>query len=228
MSERLPHDRVHRLARSISGRDASRSAVRLPRCAGPAGPPIRYGLEGALVFETFSEVVSHASVDQKFVFRLLRDKSSGRLDAFLMHPEKNLYRFARVRLSGIPAEFITDSHGRFSLDRSGFDFGRTTVMIVPPFAVYRCRLSDRSDRLELRPEFAVPGRMDTPIHLSYADGGSAKSLVVRVPAFEAARGGEKIALIADGEEIRMAVPQKGTAVFEDPGVRRELQINLYE
>ena len=198
-----------------------RSAHPIPVCEGKSPLPS---------YETHSAVITHVSSDQAYLLRILKEKRSGNLETFLIHPEKNLYRFVFFRIEGIEQEFITDFQGRALIGRHDLDLSRAKIRISPPFAVFPADLTKSKEIHNIKPEFNATHRKNLAISVSLIEQERKQSLRVLVPRFHRQSSGSRVNLILNRKEVYSSLSHKGVALFEelDDSFPLKFQINLYE
>lgn len=221
---------VRRFARNLAGGASLAGQVPLVRIpARPRAGRLLLGKSPEASPDSYVEVLSWRSLEEPFVLRVLKEKRTGRLEAFLLHPLPDRYRFAFLKIEGLDRDFLTDVHGRVSLGERPIDFGRDRVRIIPPSAVFRLGPAGDEEPIRASGTALASGAKRMRPRLAYAKMGDTQVLKVRVPAFAGkSGGGERVVLVLGGERVRISVPLRGVSIFEDVEPGQELQINLYE
>ncbi len=178
--------------------------------------------------EIYTAVLTRTSLDQNYVFRILKNRETKDAEAFLSHPEKELYSFVFFRFEGIDGEFMTDARGRTLLGSPAYDLASVKVRLFPPSAVFRAEGPLADGAGTSKPVFSAMAEPELWIETDPARREGRTSLTVKVHPEAAARRVDRIALILGEKSVLTAAAIRGISIFEDLVDAENLQINLYE
>lgn len=188
--------------------------------------PFRMGKDSVKNYESYTEAITLSSLDQKMLFRILKEKETDKIEVFIISSEEFLQKYVFFKINGIEKEFVTDSKGKASIENYNIDISKIRVRVFPPIAVFKFSIKE-GEKLSLQPLFVVEKKLDLKINVSLNILNERRNLKVEIPYFKDPTGSEKVVLIVN-EIVLINIPYNGISIFEDVEECDEFQLNLYK
>ncbi|MGQ9801952.1 MAG: hypothetical protein ACUVRL_09870 [Candidatus Saccharicenans sp.] len=218
-------NKIIELCNGLTGQPLFKNRIRLFHYYSQVSPfPHLLGFTGLTSYEVYAEKLTLISADRGYLLRILHDNLSDALEAHLLHAREQKYQYAFLVLEEAGREFLTDAHGRVTLGRIKAESFQLSVSVCPPSAIFQLKPGGSLQPLYLE-ENLRGGHITAELFCS------GRQTTLKVNALNLPEGTEikRIVLVMAGEEeILMAVPQKGLAMFELPSTAGAMGIYLYE
>lgn len=194
----------------------------------PSPFPHLLGFSSLPSFEFYAEKITLSSSDENYLLRILKNNIRGEFEAYLLHPEKEKYQYVFVFFENLNRDFLTDAHGRIRFGQFDLEITQLRASLCPPSAIFKLELASGQTEFPLHPHFASSEMAGMELLTEFFFEG--KNRILKVQAINLPESIEikKITMVIDEQEILVAQPQKGIAIFELPENIQTLQINLYE
>ncbi|MCR4396026.1 MAG: hypothetical protein NUW07_04730 [Candidatus Saccharicenans sp.] len=213
------------LCAGLTGLPDFKNSIRLFHHHSQVSPfPHLVGFTGLPSYEVYAEKLALVSADHGYLLRIIHDNLNDVLEAHLLHAEEQKYQYAFLVLDEPRREFLTDAHGRVKLGKMEAESSAISVSVCPPSAGFRLSPEGTIDPVYVE-ENLRGSQIQAELFFSRPQATLKVKPLHLPPGTEIKR---MVLVIGDEEEILIAVPQKGLAMFELPDSAGSLRIYLYE
>lgn len=216
--------KILEVCNGFTGRPDFKNKIRLFHHYSQVSPfPHLVGFVGLPSYEVYAEKLTLISADHSYLLRILHDNLSDTMEAHLLHARQQKYQYAFLVVDEPGKEFLTDAHGRAMLGKMKIESFHLSVSVCPPSAIFLLNSGGSLQPIDV--EENLKG-----LHIMAELFCSGPQATLKVNTLNLPEGTEikRIVLVMGEEEILIAVPQKGLAMFELTVIPQTMGIYLYE
>lgn len=218
-------NKIIELCNGLTGPPDFKNRIRLFHHHSQVSPfPHLVGFTGLPSYEVYAGKLTLISADHGYLLRILHDNLSDILEAHLLHAREQKYKYAFLVLKEAGREFLTDAHGRVTLGRIKTESFQLSVSVCPPSAIFQFNPGG-----SLQPFYLEENLRGGHITAELFCSGPQTTLKVNTLNLPEGTEIKRIVLVMrEEEEILIALPQRGLAMFELPAIPQTMGIYLYE